>query len=674
MRTMPLRPKSSRSRWGIAASTTALALGLSAAGAPAALAAPGDPVSVDIVSINDFHGRLEANPPAAGAAVIGGMVDSYEAANPNTLFVSAGDNIGASTFTSFIQDDEPTLDALNAIGLDASSLGNHEFDRGSADVDGRVLASADFPYLGANVYDKGTQNPAYEEYSLHVIDDPNGDVTVGFIGAVTEDMPALVSPAGIADLDFGPIVPAVNRVADQLSDGDDANGEADVIVLLVHEGAATADIASAMDESAFGQIATQSNDNIDAIISAHTHQTYNHQITVDGMATIRPVIQSGQYGEKFGHLNLSIDPTTGDLLSITSEVLPVVKVPAYPADPSVTQIVADAVAVAAVEGAVKLGDITDDFNRAVQADGVTENRGGESPLGNFVADVQLWATQDSASQIALMNPGGLRTNLKYAANANVPGDADGVVTFREAAEVQPFANTLVALDLTGAQLKSVLEEQWQPAGASRPFLKLGLSESLKYTYDPDAATGDHIDAIYLNGDLIDPAATYRVTVNSFLASGGDNFFTLAEGTNRSDTGKVDLQSMVDYFEAFPVATPDYAQRAVGATLSAPDADPSTGELAYNAGDEVTLDLSSLLFSNGETNAGTVNVDLGNKHLGSAVIDPTIVTATDEVGQASVTFTIPNGRFGMQTLTVTVPETGTTIDIPINVEKKAKKDK
>ncbi|MET0449456.1 MAG: ExeM/NucH family extracellular endonuclease [Aeromicrobium sp.] len=602
------------------------------------------PVAIDIVSINDFHGRIEAATPAAGAATLGGMVDAYEAANPNTLFVSAGDSIGASTFTSFIQQDQPTIDALNSIGLDVSAFGNHEFYKGQEDVNDRVIPESDFPYLGANIYSTATGEPAYQEYSLHEV----GGVTVGFIGAITEDMPELVSPAGIEGLEFRDIVTEVDRVAAQLSDGDTANGEADVLVLLVHEGAATGDIASSTDDSAFGEIATGVSGDVDAIISAHTHQLYNHQVPIDGTDRTRPVIQSAQYGEQFGHLALSVDPETGDLLSITSEVKPLFG--AYDPDPAVAQIVADAKAVAAELGSVKVGDLTADFRRAKQTAAGTENRGGESTLGNFVADVQLWATEANGSQVALMNPGGLRADM-----------ASGELTYAEAAAVQPFANTLVTVDLTGAQLKSVLEEQWQPAGASRPFLKLGVSESLQYSYDPTAAQGERIGVITIDGEPVDPAATYKVTVNSFLASGGDNFFTLAEGTNRADTGKVDLESMVEYFEANPTATPDYAQRSVGVSFSAPAGD------GYAAGDEVTLTLSSLLFSNGEPNAGTAVVSAGGVELGSAAIDPAIVDTTDEVGRATVTVTIPETTpAGTLVLTVAVPETGTSIDVPIEV--------
>lgn len=616
------------------------------------------PVEIDLLGINDFHGRLEAAPPVAGAAVLAGMLNQYRAENPNTAFVGVGDLIGASTFTSFIQNDEPTIDVLNEMGMVTSALGNHEFDLGRDDLDNRVEPLADWSYLAANVYDKATGLPAYDEFDTVEFD----GVTVGFIGAVTEDLPTLVSPTGISSLDIRPIVPEVNRVADNLSDGDAANGEADVLVLLVHEGASTSDVASSTDDSAFGSIVTGANANIDAILSGHTHLTYNHEVAIPGTDRTRPVVSSGQYGEKFSHLSLSVNPTTGELLSLTAEVLPLAG--AYAPDPEVAAIVADAVAVAKQLGSVKVGEISADFLRAKQTATPSENRGGESTLGNFVADVQLWATQDAGADLALMNPGGLRADLKFASSG--AGDPDGNVTYAEAAAVQPFANTLVTLDLTGAQLKKVLEEQWQPAGASRPFLKLGLSSTVRYTYDPDAAAGNHITAIYVNDVLVTDTDVFTVAANSFLAAGGDNFFTFAEvaAADRTDTGKVDLASMVDYFKANPVATPDFGQRSVGVTLSAPDAD------GYSAGDSVTLDMSSLLFSTGPL-ASTVVVSSGGVELGSAAIDPAIVDTTDEVGRATVTIVIPDGApEGILALDITVPGTPTTATVPLAITASA----
>ena len=605
------------------------------------------PVSIDVVTMNDFHGRIEADGAAAGAAVMAGAVKQFRDANPNTIFAAAGDLIGASTFTSFINDDNPTIDALNAAGLDVSAAGNHEFDQGWADLEGRVQDRADWEYISANVFVTETGEPALAPAWVKEME----GVKVGFIGAVTEDLDSLVSPAGIADLEVRSIVDSVNAVADELRDGDPSNGEADVIILLVHEGASSVELSSITPDSPLGEIVYGVDDDVDAIVSAHTHLAYNH--VIDG----RPVVSAGQYGENLGLMNLQVDPKTKELISITNEIKPLTAggKALYPAVPEVADIVAKAKAEADVLGAVKVGDITADFNRARQTNG-SENRGGESTIGNFVADVQKWST---GADIALMNPGGIRANLTYASsNANDPA---GNVTYREAATVQPFANTLVTLTLSGAQLKGVLEEQWQPAGSARPFLKLGVSEGLVYTYDPAAAQGSRITSITLNGTPIDPAADYTVAANSFLAAGGDNFATFKEGEGKRDTGKIDLQSMVDWFDANKTATPDLAQRAVGVSVSAPDAD------GYRAGDQVTVALSSLAFSAGEQAPGEVTLSLGGTQLAAGAVDPTIVDTTDEVGRASLTFTVPSGVFGEQQLTVAVAGTGTTVQVPFTIE-------
>lgn len=609
------------------------------------------PVTIDLLSINDFHGRLEAIAPSGGAAVLSGVVNNYRAANPNTAFVAAGDLIGASTFTSFIQNDEPTIDAFNAMGLDASSFGNHEFDQGREDVDTRILEHADWPYLAANLYDKATGEPAYQQYQLEEFD----GVTIGFIGAVTEDLPTLVSPAGIATLDVKPVVPEVNRVAEQLSDGEESNGEADVLILLVHEGAESPDIEDATNDSRFGNIVNGADPGIRMIISGHTHLAYDHEIPIAGTDDTRLVISSGQYGEKFAHTVLTVNPETGELIDADAEIL---NLPgAADPDPVVAGIVADAVAQAAELGNVALGTITQNIPRAIQSSG-SENRGGESTLGNLIADAQLAATADLGTELALMNPGGIRTDLIYASSGE--GDPDGSVNYREAATVQPFANTLVTIDLTGAQLKQVLEQQWQPAGSTRPFLKLGVSYGFNYSYDPAAPEGSRITAMYLGGERVTDDQVVHVVTNSFLAAGGDAFTAFTQGTNKADSGRIDLDAFVDYIESNSPVTPDLAQRAVGVTLTP----PADGE-AYAEGEQVTLTLSSLLFSAGGTQDGDAVVALGDDELGSGAIDPAIVDNTDEQGRASVTITIPEGLSGEQTLTVTGPG-GTSVLVPIVV--------
>jgi|HigsolmetaAR206D_1030411.scaffolds.fasta_scaffold02215_2 Predicted extracellular nuclease len=518
--------------------------------------APAGPVELQLLGINDFHGRLESpvtvdDQPVGGAAQLAGLVGRLRAENPNTLFVSGGDNIGASTFISAIDGDNPTIDALNQMGLAASAVGNHEFDKGIADLTGRVTDRARFPLLGANVY-RGDER-ALPAYSISEV----GGVRVGFVGVVTEQTASLVSPDGIAGITFRDPVAEANAVAAQLKDGDEANGEADVVVLLAHEGAATENIGSAEDlanDPVFGPF-TRVDATIDVIFSGHTHQPYAFRLPVPGTDRLRPVVQAEDYGKRLGRVTLTYDPASGTVTASEAELVDVVGVPQ---DPVVAQIVADAKTRAEELGKQPIGSITADIRRAYNEAG-NEDRGKESVLGNFIADVQLAGTRDpgrGGAQIAFMNPGGLRADLLY--------DPDGVVTYAEAFAVQPFANDVVTKSYTGAQIKQVLEEQWQPEGASRPVLWLGVSKGFFYTYDPEAPKGSRITSMTLNGTPIDPAATYRVTVNSFLAAGGDNFTTLAGGTNLATTGDNDLTMLVDYLTRYSPVTADVQPRsAVG---------------------------------------------------------------------------------------------------------------
>ncbi|SFS04010.1 5'-nucleotidase [Microbacterium sp. cf046] len=659
-----------RRRIAVGAAATVFALAAGAIAAPAAQAA--DPVLIDLVTVNDFHGRIEASAPSGGIAALATAVNQIRATNPNTVFAAAGDMIGASTFTSFIQNDVPTIETLNAAGLDVSAAGNHEFDKGWEDLRDRVLPMADWEYISANVWDTETDDYALAPYWTETL----GGITIGFIGAVTEELPALVSPAGIATLDVNPVVESVNAVADQLSDGDAANDEADVLVLLVHEGATQPTLASATDlNTPFGKIVAGVSDDVDAIVSGHTHLAYN--LVIDG----RPVISSGQYGERFSDMKIQVDPDTKEILSMSNTTYamytqpagtpPPPPVPNYipgPAEQPIVTLVAEAVAYAKVAGGVKVGDITASFQRGLQprtptpADPSTiqEARGAESTLGNFVADVQLDQTQVRFpdTQLAFMNPGGLRADMKYPSSG--ADDPDGNVTYAEAAGVQPFANTLVTLTLTGAQVKSVLEEQWQPSGASRPFLKLGVSKGLTYVTDYDAPAGSRITNLEFNGVPVDPAAQFRVVVNSFLASGGDNFVTLAQGTDRADSGLVDLEAMVSWFATNGEASPDLAQRSIGVELTG----GTTG--VYSAGQTVKVNLSSLDFTQTPTPAGTVTVAVGGVEVGTAPVDSSLVPLTDEAGRASLEIVIPDGTpTGTVPLTITTP-TGTSFDVPIEI--------
>jgi 5'-nucleotidase len=250
------------------------------------------------------------------------------------------------------------------------------------------------------------------------------------------------------------------------------------------------------------------------------------------------------------------------------------------------------------------------------------------------------------------------------------GSGDGAypetLTYKQAAVVQPFANTLVNMRLTGEQIEAALEQQWQPAGASRPFLRLGVSEGFTYTYDAARPAGDRITAMYLDGAPIDPAASYSVTVNSFLASGGDNFAAFAGGAHKRDTGKIDLSAMVDYLATFAADAPlvaDHSQRAVGVSF------PADAPASYGPGDTVAFGVSSWAMSApADVKDTELTVSLDGEVLGTFAVDNTVgTTPFDEHGTASVSVTLPKEvATGTGTLTLTGARTGTEVLVPVEL--------
>ncbi|MEC9051908.1 MAG: bifunctional UDP-sugar hydrolase/5'-nucleotidase [Actinomycetota bacterium] len=549
-----LRARAAAFGLGLAVAATSATV---VAQAPAAQAL--SPVDVTLIGINDFHGRLLAARDAGGAAKLATAVDSIRAeyGEENTIFAAAGDLIGASTFESFIQQDKPTIDVLNAAGLDVSAVGNHEFDQGYDDLVDRVMSpfdaetnprgGAEWTYIGANVKMKDSGEDALEPTYVQTIGEGDSAVEVGFIGAVTEHLPELVSPAGIADLEVTDIVEAVNTEADAL----EAEG-VDLIVMLVHEGAPTTDctaIGNLADDTDFGSIVQGVDSSVHAIISGHTHLAYDCLIApADAPLQPRPVVSAGQYGLNINRLTFTVDADgqADPFLKVGdgSEIIDVARTEdPFAEDPEVKAIVDAAAADSDELGAEPLGEIAGPFTRAKAGNGTSENRGGESTVGNLVAEAQRWAAD---SEIGFINPGGLRADMLGENAEGYPA----VLTYKQAAVVQPFANTLVKMDLTGEQLKSVLEEQWQPEGSSRPILHLGVSDGFEWSYDPTAAAGEHVTGMWLDEEPIEMEETYSVVANSFLASGGDNFFTLAEGSDPTDTGYADLQAMVDFMDEF----------------------------------------------------------------------------------------------------------------------------
>ena len=611
--------------------------------------------TLNLLNINDFHGRIDAN-----TVKFAGTIEQLRAGGgeANTLLLAAGDNIGASLFASASQNDQPTIDVLNALGMNASSVGNHEFDKGYDDLVNRVVGNppnAKWAYLGANVYLKGTTTPALPEYATFTV---NG-ITVGVIGAVTRETPSLVSPGGITQIDIGDPVDAVNRVADQLTDGDPANGEADVLIAEYHAGATegTPEKATLEQElvpgSEFAEIVNSTSPKVAALFTGHTHKEYAWDAPIPGTpGKTRPVLQTGDYGANIGHVTLTVDRLTKQVTSYTSANVPrtttddATLVATYPRVAAVKTIVDATIAQAAVIGNQPVGAVTADITTAyIGTD--RDNRGAESTLGNLVANAlrdELSSADRGGAQIGVVNPGGLRAELFYA--------PDGVVTYAEANSVLPFVNNLWTLSLTGAQFKAVLEQMWQPTGAARPFLDLGLSDNVTYTIDPTAAAGSHITSITVNGAPIDPAASYRIGTFSFLGTGGDNFTAFLQATNVQDTGLVDRDAWIHYLGAHNPVSPSFARRGVVVSNL-----PTTAQ----AGSNVSLGVSQLdLTSLGSPANTTVTASIGGVGVGSFPVS---------AGAAAISFTVPPNLAGPQTLTVVASPSNTTVTIPITVTAK-----
>ncbi|MFC5929479.1 ExeM/NucH family extracellular endonuclease [Cryobacterium melibiosiphilum] len=640
---------------------------------------------INLLNINDFHGRIDDN-----TVRFAGTIDSLRAeyGDDATLFLSSGDNIGASLFASSSQLDVPTIDALNALGLKTSAVGNHEFDQGFDDLTGRVTDAADFSHLGANVYLQGTTTPAMDEYAIFDVD----GVQVAVIGAVTQETPALVSPNGIASLSFGDPVEAVNRVAATLTDGNPANGEADVIVAEYHEGAGAGTVENAtlaqelaLTDSAFERIVNDTSADVSAIFTGHTHKQYAWDAQVPGAAdgVTRPVLQTGSYGENVGQVVLSYDPESGDTTTVVNKnvkrlvgthtvtgtsaevaaaqkaadaALNVSLIAAYPRVEIVDGIVKAALEQAAILGDVPVGSLTADISRACLVAGIatcSEDRSAPSAMGTLVANSlreSLSSDLRGGAEIGIVNPGGMRTDLTV-------GD-DGVITYADANAVLPFLNNLWTTTLTGAQFKTVLEQQWQRTALnvvpSRPYLQLGLSDNVNYTFDASRAEGDRITGIWVDGVAVDAEQPYRIGSFNFLLTGGDNFHEFKNGTATVDSGLVDRDAWIDYIKAESPLSPSFAVNQASVT-GAPTIAVAPGDTVnFTVAD---VDLSSL--------GAPANTEFSVEWVGSSTNPGS--ASVDASGVFPVSVTVPADATENSVILLTSAATGTVVRVPITVD-------
>ena len=552
----------------VAALSSAVLLTLSVA-VPVATAKPPDDgpaadkaqtTKVQILSLNDFHGQLR--PPdgvnssggrigpihAGGAEYLASYLRQLEATNPNTLFVSAGDLIGATPLISAIFHDEPSIEAMNLMGLDYNGVGNHEFDEGAAELTrmqeggchpvegcfgGDGFAGADFDFLAANVTYKATGETIFPPYAIHEF--PGVDIAV--VGMTLEGTPSIVTAAATADIDFHDEADSVNALVPVLKEQG-----IETIIVLLHEGGSAPSITEAsinacngVGGTAITDVMTRLNPEIDLVVTGHTNWAVN---CADFAGTGIMMTGAASVGRLITDTDLVISRATKEIVSATINNV-IVRRDVLPAAPDITALIDKYGTIAAPTENRVIGNAPSALLR-------DNNSFGESSLGDIIADAQLWATsgaswpttppQGPAAQLAFMNAGGIRAII----NA-------GEITYGEAFSVQPFANVLVTMNMTGAQIDRVLEQQFTGGNGI-------LQISATLNWQRSTVAGDRAQNITIGGAPLDPAATYRVTLNNFLADGGDNFTVFREGTNRY-VGEIDLDAFARYIQMLGTVNP-----------------------------------------------------------------------------------------------------------------------
>jgi 5'-nucleotidase len=543
-----------------------LALAITTALAASSLAQPPAPVDLRILAINDFHGYLRPPPggitiadpedgtkkitvPAGGAEHMATLVGQLREGHKNTIFVAAGDLIGASPFLSAMFHDEPTIEALSMMGLNISSVGNHEFDEGKDELlrmqnggchpvdqcqGPHPFTGAKFRYLAASTIVKDTGKTVFPAYEIRSFD----GIPVAFIGLTLKGTPGLVSPTGIADLEFRDEASTVNALIPELK----ARG-VEAIVVLIHEGGLpTGDYNECPGISGpIVDIVKKFDHAVDVVVTGHTHRAYVCEI--DG----RLVTSGDKYGTLVTAIDLKLDPTTRDVVSAKADNT-IVRTATLAKDVQQTALIESYDRLAAPIANRPAGSLTETLSR-------TPKNTGESPLGDIIADAQLAATSaatNGGAVIALTNPGGVRADITHKEN--------GAVTYADLFASQPFRNQLVTITLTGKQIKDMLEQQW--LDPKRPRI-LQVSKGFGYTWDGSKGDGERVIAerMSLNGQPVDPAASYRVTVNNFLFVGGDGFTVLTQGT-APQVGIYDVDALHAYFGANSPVGPTAADRII----------------------------------------------------------------------------------------------------------------
>ncbi|MEJ0035427.1 MAG: bifunctional metallophosphatase/5'-nucleotidase [Gammaproteobacteria bacterium] len=553
----------------------------------AAGAAQAATTTVKVIAFNDFHGNLQSPGAFSTAAASGGIdalagyVTQLKAQNPNNVVVSAGDVIGASPLVSALFHDEGTIETMNRLGLEFNAVGNHEFDEGSTELlrmqrggchptdasscQGATVGTpvpfegAKFKFLSANVVVTATGKTLFPAYGVKVV----GGVRMGFIGLTLKETPTIVTPSGVAGLEFRDEAQSINAAVKQLR-----GLGVETIVVLIHQGGFQGPAPNNFINDCKSDLVSDANspiraivrgldDAVDVVVSGHTHTGYNCLLPNNVGRNI-PVTQASSFGRVLTDISLTIDTSTGNVVSSTVNNIIVDRATVTPNAQIASIVNAYSGLVSPLANAV-IGTITGPATNGA-------NAAGEMGAGKLIADSQLAATaapQFGGAVVALMNAGGVRSPGFVA--TTYPHD----VTYGEAFTVQPFGNSLVTLTLTAQQLHDVLEQQFLGClGQTATGRVMQVSSTLTYSYSTSNACGSKVVEAAVsgipfvsNGLVLNPAQTYRVTVNNFMATGGDGFTVLTGGTDALG-GAQDIDALIAYLVSFKAPNAPYDPAAV----------------------------------------------------------------------------------------------------------------
>ncbi|MDO5035133.1 MAG: bifunctional UDP-sugar hydrolase/5'-nucleotidase [Actinomycetaceae bacterium] len=584
------------------------------AAADSAAASAAHTVEFSVTNFTDLHGHFveDAKKQEIGTAKLASLVKKVNEGQDYVL-TSSGDSVGGSAFVSSVAEDMPTMTMLNALGVQATAVGNHELDKGIDDLQGRISENSDYPLLAANIYKDGKRVlPASEVQEI------NG-VTVGFVGSVTDETPTIVAPEGIKGLEFRDAVEETNAEAKRLKD----SGEADVVIALFHD-----DVEEHKAEFT---------GDVDVVFGGHSHKQAMGEVARDGQLPLY-YAQGFEFGKVLNDYDFTFNTQTKKLESVTGEQYTYEDAEALSPDASIAAMVTAAQEEAQELGQKKIGHIDAPLRKA----GVS---GAEGSFSNVIATAQRGFMEKKTGRpvdLGIMNEGGVRTEFEA-----------GDVTYADALTAQPFDNDLQVGTLTGQNIIDIIELQWRK-GQDNPTI-LGFSDGFSYAYDASAEPGERFLSATINGKPLDPQATYTVAAAAFLFGGGDGFSPMKEAKDIVKPGVKDVEALIEHLGANPAAP--QAQVNVGVTL--PE--------KFVAGQQASIELSSLNFAGeGDAMAQQATVQLGEAKVSAEINNEEVDPQRGNLGSATVDIDVPAGASGEQMLIITT-DAGTEVRVPVTVE-------